>query len=109
MFDLQVNLSRVSGAPVALIAMGHGILMKVKKSREHRGENMLFSCLPESPPCHQRGLNVSGRWEHHSYLLQSGNQLFFETHTSANNSTLYYNVYGLSAASHLNSIVKCQT
>lgn len=73
-FDPQVNLPHIiSGAPVALIAAGRGILMKVKKSRERRGENALFSSLPESPARHQQELNASGKWKHHGYLLQAGN------------------------------------
>lgn len=84
--------------------------MKVKRSREHGGENTLFSSLPESPPRHRGELNVSGKWEHHGYLLQAGNLLqsvLLET-KSAPNSTLlwYHNGYGLSAATHLNCIVK---
>lgn len=62
LFDPEVNLPHIiSGALVALIATGHGILMKVKKCRERRGENTLFSSLPESPPRHQQELNVSGK------------------------------------------------
>lgn len=85
-FDPEVNLPHIiSGALVALIATGHGILMKVKKSRERRGENTLFSSLPESPPRHQQELNVSGNWKHHGYLLQAGNlslSVLFETQVS---------------------------
>lgn len=98
--------------PVALIATGHGILMKVKKSREHRGENTLFSSLPEPPPRHTQELNVSEKWERHGYKLQAGRiftiSAVFENTKSAHNSTLLrrHNGYALTAASRLNSIVK---
>lgn len=88
MFDPQVNLSRIiSAALVALIATGRGILMKVKKSREHRGENSLFSSLPESPPRHGRALSVSGE-ERTAWLPTTGKEPFAISAFCAHNSTL---------------------
>lgn len=115
MFDPQVNLPRIiSGAPVALIATGHGILMKVKKSTKHRGENTLFSSLPESPPRHRQELNVSGKWEHHGYLLQAGNlslSVLFETLSLPTIPLCYGTIMVMvfSAASRPSLRKKCQT